>query len=134
MATEHEIVDSDRLRTIEELVRTCLKVPTKTKFVKYCYVCDGCRKQPLAWTLEKVVHLDLPSFDRLPRAYQAFVIGHEFYHATHFFFKDCAKANEYSANLLRRAGMPEEQVRKVMEMWLADAVALDRGKPPSWAP
>ena len=133
MVAEHEFLDAKHLRSIEELVRTYLKVAVRTKFVKYCYACEECKKQPLAWTLEKVVHIDVPSFDKLPRAYQAFVIGHEFHHAKHFFFKDCAKANEHSADLLRRAGMPEEQVRKVLGMWLADAVALEGGKLPSWA-
>ncbi len=132
MATVHEPLNEERVRIIEEIVQGYLKVPVRVRFARYCYACDDCRKQPVMWTGEKVTHVDTEAFDRLPRDYLAFMIGHEFGHARYTFPMDCAKANDYSADLLRKAGMPEAEVNQLLQRWVEDSLALENGKSPSW--
>lgn len=133
MASEHKPLDEARIKRIEEIVQTYLKVPIRVKFTRYCYACGDCRKQPVMWTGEGVTHVDLATFDRLPPDYLAFMIGHEFGHARYTFPMDCSKANYYSADLLREAGMPVSEVRRLLQRWVGDALALENGQNPSWA-
>ena len=79
-----------------------------------------------------MTHIDTAIFDRLDLDYLAFMIGHEFGHARYTFPMDCVKANDYSADLLRKAGMPESEVRRLLQRWVGDALALENGQRPSW--
>jgi hypothetical protein len=132
VALGHEPLDEDHLKTIQKIVQEYLKIPIKVSFAKYCYACDDCRKQPVMWTGERITHVDTGAFDKLPYDYLAFMIGHEFGHARYTFPMDCVKANDYSVGTLRRAGMQEDEIKRLLQRWVDDSLALENGKSPSW--
>lgn len=131
MISQREPLDETPIKRIEEIVQRYLKVPIKVEFAKYCNVCaDG--KKPIMWIGMRITHIDTMVFDRLPDDYLAFMVGHEFGHARYTFPMNCDKANDHSENLLRTAGVPDSEVKRLLQRWVDDANALEKGKTPSW--
>ncbi len=130
---QHEPLDEEHVKRIEGIVKEHLKIPIRVRFVSYCYVCDDCKKQPVMWTGMRYTHVDTNIIDKLPDDYLAFMIGHEFGHARYTFSMDCVYANDYSVDLLRKAGTPDEHINRLLQRWVQDAEALESGKKPSWA-